>query len=91
MENIEFNQLGISAEILRALDEMGFVQATPIQAQAIPAVMEGRDVIVRLRPVRERPAPMAYRPYSCVIPRPGRCRRWYSALPESWPCRWPRS
>lgn len=37
--------LNISDEVLRALDEMGFTEATPIQSQAIPAVMTGRDVI----------------------------------------------
>ena len=45
MENVKFNTLNISDEILRALDEMGFTEATPIQSQAIPAVMTGRDVI----------------------------------------------
>jgi ATP-dependent RNA helicase DeaD len=45
MENKQFDNLNISDEILRALDEMGFNEATPIQSQAIPAVMSGQDVI----------------------------------------------
>ncbi|MCI8283939.1 MAG: DEAD/DEAH box helicase [Firmicutes bacterium] len=45
MENIQFNELNISKELVRALDEMGFTEATPIQSQAIPAVMTGSDVI----------------------------------------------
>jgi len=40
-----FNQLGLSAELLRAVDEQGYQQATPIQQQAIPLVLEGRDVL----------------------------------------------
>ena len=46
MENtIKFSDLGISEEILRAVEEMGYTQPSPIQAQAIPFVLEGRDVI----------------------------------------------
>jgi superfamily II DNA/RNA helicase len=40
-----FDHLGLSAEILRAVDEMGYKQPTPIQAQAIPVVLMGRDVL----------------------------------------------
>ena len=40
-----FNQLGLSAELLRAIDEKGYRQATPIQQQAIPLVLEGRDIL----------------------------------------------
>lgn len=46
MENtIKFSDLGISVEILRAVEEMGYTQPSPIQSQAIPYVLEGRDVI----------------------------------------------
>ena len=40
-----FNQLGLSAELLRAIDEKGYREATPIQQQAIPLVLEGRDIL----------------------------------------------
>ncbi|MCE7039552.1 DEAD/DEAH box helicase [Dyadobacter sp. CY312] len=40
-----FADLGISETILQALTEMGFVKPSPIQAQGIPAVMQGSDVI----------------------------------------------
>jgi len=40
-----FNQLGLSAELLRAVDEQGYHTATPIQQQAIPLILEGRDVL----------------------------------------------
>ena len=40
-----FNQLGLTAELLRAIDEKGYPHATPIQQQAIPLVLKGRDIL----------------------------------------------
>jgi len=40
-----FADLGLSPEILRAIDDMGYRTPTPIQAQAIPTVLMGRDVL----------------------------------------------
>jgi ATP-dependent RNA helicase RhlE len=40
-----FKELGLSAELLRAIDEQGYREATPIQQKAIPLVLEGRDVL----------------------------------------------
>ncbi len=40
-----FASLGLSAEILRAVSDEGYTQPTPIQLQAIPVVLEGRDVL----------------------------------------------
>jgi len=40
-----FKELGLSAELLRAIDAKGYREATPIQQQAIPLVLEGRDVL----------------------------------------------
>ena len=40
-----FEQLGLSAELLRAIDKQGYRQATPIQQRAIPLILEGRDVL----------------------------------------------
>lgn len=45
METVNFEQLEISEPILRAVTEMGFEEASPIQAKAIPAQMEGLDII----------------------------------------------
>ena len=44
---VTFAQLGLSEEILRAINEMGFEKPTEIQARAIPAVMTGSDIIGR--------------------------------------------
>lgn len=40
-----FNELGLSPELLRAIDRLGFEQASPIQAEAIPVLMGGQDVV----------------------------------------------
>jgi ATP-dependent RNA helicase DeaD len=42
---VTFDSLGLSVPVLNAVREMGFVTATPIQAQAIPAALAGSDVI----------------------------------------------
>lgn len=40
-----FKDLGLSAELLRAVEKKGYHEATPIQQQAIPLVLEGKDVL----------------------------------------------
>jgi ATP-dependent RNA helicase RhlE len=42
---MSFASLGLSAEILRAVSERGYTEPTPIQAQAIPVVLSGRDLM----------------------------------------------
>ena len=42
---MRFSDLGLSKEILSALDEKGYTEPSPIQAQAIPAVLSGRDLM----------------------------------------------
>jgi ATP-dependent RNA helicase RhlE len=40
-----FNELGLRAELLRAVEENGYTEATPIQQQAIPLILTGADVL----------------------------------------------
>jgi len=42
---ITFADLGLSDAVLRAIDDMGYRHPTPIQEQAIPVVLMGRDVL----------------------------------------------
>jgi ATP-dependent RNA helicase RhlE len=42
---MHFNELGLSADILRAVSEQGYDKPTPIQAQAIPVVLAGHDLM----------------------------------------------
>ena len=40
-----FETLGLSAELLRAVSEQGYTEPTPVQSKAIPAILEGKDVM----------------------------------------------
>jgi ATP-dependent RNA helicase DeaD len=45
MEKRPFAELGISADILKAVHKLGYEEATPIQTAVIPAALKGRDVV----------------------------------------------
>ena len=40
-----FKELGLVPEIMKAIEDMGFEEPTPIQKVSIPAAMEGKDLI----------------------------------------------
>jgi ATP-dependent RNA helicase RhlE len=42
---MSFSNLGLNAEILRAVSEQGYTTPSPIQTQAIPLILEGRDIL----------------------------------------------
>ena len=42
---MSFDSLGLNADILRAVEEQGYTEPTPIQRQAIPVVLAGRDLM----------------------------------------------
>lgn len=44
-DDLRFEDLGLSQPVLQALDLKGYNNPTPIQAQAIPPVLEGRDLM----------------------------------------------
>ena len=41
---MNFDDLNISAEIKKAIDQMGFYELTPIQKMAIPQILKGLDI-----------------------------------------------
>lgn len=45
MEHLRFEDMNISNEICHAVLDMGFEEATPIQSQAIPVILDGKDII----------------------------------------------
>lgn len=45
MEKRRFTELGLSDEILKAVDKLGFEEASPIQTAVIPTILSGRDVV----------------------------------------------
>lgn len=45
MEKLKFEEINISQEIQRGISDMGFEEMSPIQSQAIPIILEGKDII----------------------------------------------
>lgn len=45
MSETKFEDIGLSPELVQAVSDMNYTQATGIQAQAIPLLMQGADVI----------------------------------------------
>jgi ATP-dependent RNA helicase RhlE len=78
-----FESLGLLPELLRAVTEHGYTEPTPIQAQAIPVVVSGRDLLAAAQtgtgktagftlPILQRLAPMATKSFSPAL-HPVRC------------------
>ena len=42
---MSFHSLGLSTELLRAIVEQGYNQPTPVQRQAIPVILDGKDIM----------------------------------------------
>ncbi|MDX2271606.1 MAG: DEAD/DEAH box helicase [Cyanobacteriota bacterium] len=42
---MSFDSLGLGSELLRAITQMGYTQPTPIQNEAIPIILQGRDLM----------------------------------------------
>jgi ATP-dependent RNA helicase DeaD len=45
MEKRPFAELGVSQDVLKAVDKLGFEEASPIQTAVIPVALQGRDVV----------------------------------------------
>src|SRR3954452_23486718 len=45
MQKKPFSELGLSPEILKAVEKLGYEEATPIQSAAIPVLLGGRDLV----------------------------------------------
>lgn len=45
MEKLRFEDINLSEEVQRGIKDMGFEEMSPIQSQAIPVILEGRDII----------------------------------------------
>ncbi len=45
MTNLKFEEIGLSNELIKAVKDMGFEEATPIQSKAISKILEGKDII----------------------------------------------
>ncbi len=47
--NIKFSDLSLSKEMLHNLDEIGYKEMTPIQAESLPYILDGKDVIAQAK------------------------------------------
>lgn len=45
MEKLRFEEMNLSKEVQKGISDMGFEEMSPIQSQAIPIILEGKDVI----------------------------------------------
>ena len=81
METIRFDELELNPKILRGIKDMGFEEATPIQAQGIPAVD-------RRRLEQERQQPLVFRCLRALMHQVTRHRLSSSLLQGSLPSRW---
>ena len=46
---MSFDRLGLSPELLLAVAQQGYTEPTPVQAESIPLVLAGRDVLAGRR------------------------------------------
>ncbi len=46
-ENIRYDSLGLSPTVMRALNDKGYVMATPVQGGSIPSLLEWKDVLAK--------------------------------------------
>lgn len=44
-EILKFEELEVNEKILKAIEDMGFEEASPIQSQAIPVILSGKDIV----------------------------------------------
>ena len=41
----EFKELGLNSDLLKVIDEIGFKEPFPIQVEAIPIILKGKDIV----------------------------------------------
>ncbi|MEL7022250.1 MAG: DEAD/DEAH box helicase [Pseudomonadota bacterium] len=75
-----FEELSLSAELLRAVESQGYREATPIQAAAIPAVLDGRDILASAQTGTGKTAGFTLPLLQQLNSKPGRGKRQIRAL-----------
>ena len=71
--SMDFSSLQLSPAILKAIEGLGFKEPTPIQAQAIPVALTGRDLIGSAQTGTGKTAAFAL-PILQHLEKPGRLR-----------------
>ena len=81
--NSAFKALGLSDALVRAVSELGYTEPTPIQQQAIPLVLAGRDLLANAQTGTGKTAgfelPLLHR-LALTAPAPGKSRHPVRAL-----------
>ena len=70
---MNFKDLGLCPELLRVIDELGYKEPTPVQAKAIPPILEGRDMVGSAQTGTGKTAAFAL-PTLQRLEKPGECR-----------------
>ena len=77
---MSFDSLGLSAEILRAVSEQGYSEPTPVQQQAIPLILAGRDLLAGAQTGTGKTAGFTLPLLQLLSQRPGKSARKPRAL-----------
>ena len=83
MGNMNFENLGLCSEIQKAVKYMGFEEASPIQAKAIPVILEGNKSSVRRRQEPERQRHSGFHFYRKSIRKTKSCKGLFFARQEN--------
>ena len=51
---MKFSDLGLNSIFVKAIEEKGYSEPTPIQAKAIPEILKGKDILLLLKPELEK-------------------------------------
>lgn len=90
METIRFEDLELDAKIMRAITDMGFEAASPIQGQAIPLELQGLDIIGQAQTGTGKTAAFGIPLLQKIDPDSKKLRQSPCVRPESWRFRWLR-
>lgn len=87
MEAIRYENSEIDERIIRAVTEIGYEEMTPIQQSAIPALLEGRDIIGQAQTGTGKTAAFGIPLVQMIDRKMSACRQSCFARPENWPSR----
>ena len=88
MGNMNFENLGLCSEIQKAVKYMGFEEASPIQAKAIPVILEGKDIIGQAQTGTGKTAAFGIPLYRKSIRKTKSCKGLFFARQENSQYRW---
>jgi len=73
--SVAFASLGLNAAVMRGIEDAGFVSCTPIQAQALPLALAGRDVAGQAQTGTGKTAAFLVALYQALLARPAAANR----------------